>query len=458
MKIRTKLSLTFSIISSSLFIVFGVTIYLFSSYHRENEFSERILDRLKVPENFFLEKDSFSAVEFEKIKSQFLHTLSQETEEIIEIKEGEIPVFKHEYSYEHRTQFLENKSFSFRESDKQGASGIFEIHKKKYLIIVIAVDDVGLQNLSFLKYTILLLMIIGIPLVFIGSFVITKRALIPISRKIQRADTISASNLHKRLKVHNPNDEIGELAIAFNRLLDRLESSFDSQKSFISNASHEIRNPLTAILGEAEVALSKARSSEEYIESLRTVLVEAERLNSTVNNLLQLSKVTANEESLQYESVRLDTFVFQVIETYSFSNPNNQIRFNIDLSFNHEDSVIYGNVGLLKTVFVNLFDNACKFSSNDVVNIILSDDNSQLKLTVEDKGIGIAINDLDKVKGPFYRGNNTLGIKGSGIGLTLASKIIELHKGSLEIQSELNVGTKVLITLPQLYSSHIGEF
>src|SRR5690606_15674699 len=133
----------------------------------------------------------------------------------------------------------------------------------------------------------------------------------PISEKIRKANSISVSNLHERLRVFNPDDEIGQLAIAFNRLLDRLDDAFSSQKLFVANASHEIRNPLTSIMGEADLALDKERSPKEYQEALRTIQTEADRLNMLVNNLLQLSAVSYNPAELKREVMTVASLLIE---------------------------------------------------------------------------------------------------------------------------------------------------
>jgi len=450
MKISTRLSVTYSVIASAIFIAFGLTVYLFSSDYRKHDFQERLKERVVVTEKIFLEKETFSPSELEKITNQFLHTLPEETEEVLLLQDSITPLFKYSYPEDVRDKLVTIDTFNFENSDLQGSSRIFQVNGKDYLIIVTAVDQIGLQNLSFLRGIILLLGLIGIPLIFIGSFVITKKALLPISRKIDKANTISATNLHQRLKVFNPNDEIGKLAIAFNKLLDRLEASFQAQKLFIRNASHEIRNPLTAIMGEAEVAISRSRTNEEYHESLSTILVEAETLNATVTNLLQLSKVAASEESIQYEAVLFDELLLEIKEGFDFLNPENQVELNISNETENKDYSIIGNRNLLKTAIINLFDNACKFSFNKKVKVQLMNDNSQLVLSIKDVGIGIVEKDIEKILTPFYRGNNALRIKGSGIGLSLCSKIISLHKGILEVQSQIEIGTKVYVKLPLL--------
>ena len=447
MKITTKLSIIFSIIASVALVIFGVLVYLFTLNHSDKVFQELLSDRVTITEKLFLEKESFSAIELEKIKDQFLRALPEETEEVIELKNDVMPVFKYNYSDKNKQQLIVNESYSFQEGNMTGVSNIFNVNKKSYLIIVTAVDVVGIQNLVFLRVRIIILILIVLPLLFIISFVVTKRALRPLTNKIHHANAISASNLYERLQIINPNDEIGELAIAFNKLLDRLEASFKSQKSFISNASNEIRNPLTAIMGEAEITGAKLRSTEEYAESLKTILQEAERLSLTVNNLLELSKVRATEEDIKFEILQFDDFLEEIKTSFDFFSPENKVSISIAKT----QSGIYSvsiNKNLMKTALFNLLDNACKFSSNKPVDIKLVKVGNWLSLTIEDNGLGISEKDLLQIKEPFYRGENTLHINGSGIGLALCEKIIMLNNGTLTIDSVLNNGTKVIVMLP----------
>ena len=447
MKITTKLSIIFSIIASVALVIFGALVYLFTLNHSDKVFQELLSDRVTITEKLFLEKETFSDNELEKIKGQFLRALPEETEEVIELKNGLVPVFKYKYSDKNKQQLIVNESYSFQEGNMTGVSNIFNVNKKRYLIIVTAVDVVGIQNLVFLRLRIFILILIAIPLLFITSFVVAKRALQPLTEKIHHANAISASNLYERLQIINPNDEIGELAIAFNKLLDRLEASFKTQKSFISNASHEIRNPLTAIMGEAEITGAKLRSKEEYAESLKTILQEAERLNLTVNNLLELSKVRATKEDIKLEILKFDDFLKEIKISFDFVSPENKVSVSIAKIHNEIYSVAI-NKNLMKTALFNLLDNACKFSSNKPVNINLVKVGDWLSLTIEDNGLGISEKDLLQVKEPFYRGENTLQINGSGIGLALCEKIITLNNGTLAIDSVLNNGTKVIVMLP----------
>jgi signal transduction histidine kinase len=448
MRISSRLSLLFLSIASAVFIVFAITIYLLSSNHRKHEFQERLEERLFITEQIFLEKESYTTTELQRITDQFLHTLTEETEEVVHIQADSTSAYKYDYPPEVQQKIMLEDSLFFEDGDYQGVSRIFHVKGENYIVIVTAVDRVGLQNLSYLKNIIILLLLIGIPVISVGSFAITKQAFLPLSKKIDRANTLSASNLHERLLVYNPNDEIGKLAVAFNKLLDRLEASFEAQKSFISNASHEIRNPLTAILGEAEVALSKSRTSEEYVQSLTTVMAEGEKLNATVTNLLQLSKIEANEESIKHTSIQFDEFLNEVKQVFDFIEPKNKVVLNISKAAGTSNYAIVGNKNLLKTALINLLDNACKFSENKNVDVTLTQVNNQVQLCIKDKGIGIAQSDLEKILNPFYRGKNAIAIKGSGIGLSLTSKIISLHRGTLEIESQIDLGTVILVKLP----------
>lgn len=449
MKISTKIAIVFSLISSTILIVFGLSVYFYSKSHIETSFFERLNKRVVITENYFLEKDSFTPTEFDKIKAQFSNTLNEENEEIIQIKTSIDAVFKYDYPEGVKKKMLSSNTLTFTYGNRQGESKLFKVEDNSYLVIVTASNYTGQKDLTFLMNGILFFVLLGIPILFILFFLITKETLRPITRKIEQANEISATNLHQRLEVVNPKDEIGLTAIAFNRMLDRLEKSFESQTSFISNASHEIRNPLTAIMGEAEIASSQKRTDEEYQASFSIILTESERLNSTLTNLLQLSNVSVNESAIKMETIQLNSFLYELKENFSFVNPNHKIALELPLTNVTVDYKIVGNKGLLKTAILNVFDNACKYSDNNIVTVELKKKNGFVKLTVIDKGIGIPVMDLPNIGTPFKRASNSFSVKGSGIGLALTKKIVTLHQGLIELESIENEGTKVGFSFPE---------
>ena len=288
---------------------------------------------------------------------------------------------------------------------------------------------------------------ISILLLYLVSRFSARYILQPLSRKIQKARRISATNLHLRLNVYNEKDEMGQLAITFNDMLDRLEASFEMQKNFISNASHEIRNPLTAIIGETEVCLEKRRSPEAYIESLHSISREADRLDALVSNLLSLAKTGFDETELGREEIRLDEVLLEARNNVKITYPENQLRIDFSaLPENPRWISFEGNPNLLRIALTNLMENACKFSGNQEVLVKLSAQENHPQLSIEDKGVGIPELEMEKVFQPFYRARNARSFKGFGIGLSLTDKIIKLHKGEMKIYSEEGKGTRIEIS------------
>jgi len=432
-------------IVSAIFLVFSLVIYKFSSEHRQNVFKERLKQRVLITEKLFLEKDSFSPKELETITDQFLHTLPEETEAVINFDDETILIYQEKYGTDLWKKISSEETVYFNLKKTAGMSRIFKIKGHNYLVVVTALDNIGLENLAFLKTLLILLALIGIPVISASSFIMNYRAFLPLSEKIEKANTISATNFNQRLMVYDSGDEIDQLAIAFNNLLDRLEASFNSQKSFIRNASHEIKNPLTAIMGEAEITVSKTRTSDQYIESLNIVLAQAERLNITLNNLLQLSNISSNEGEFKLVKINIQDLLFKIKSDYNFVNPENKIVIPV---IKLDDKTVFGNEQLLKSPITNLIDNACKFSANQEVLINFSVLKPMLNLYISDNGIGISEEDKELILSPFYRGKNALKIKGSGVGLALASKIISIHKGTLQIDSKLDTGTNITVSFP----------
>lgn len=444
MKISTRLSFYFSALTSLVLIIVGVVIVWLASTHRESVFNERLNNRLNTTENIFLEQERFTDLEIERIKNQFSVTLPNEEENVVAFTPNNISQALKRYPEEAWKEALPNQPHFFYFANKQGVSKIIKAEDRTYLVLVMATDTTGLANLAYLKSRLVLMMILVLPFIFLSSIYLTKTALKPLQDKINHANAIGATNLYQRLQVYNPNDEIGQMAVAFNKMLDRIEHSMETQKAFIANASHEIRNPLTAIIGEADVALTKSRSKEEYVETLQQIVIEAENLNGTVSNLLQLSKISTNPSQVQFIVLELNAFIKEAFQSFNVVNPNNKIQ--IELPKKTVFSSINSN--LFKTVLYNLWDNAIKFSGNDVVVTRLTIVDSRAEVSITDAGIGIATEELAKIANPFFRGSNTIKIKGSGIGLALTSKILVLHQSSLQVQSEPGQGTRVWFSLP----------
>jgi signal transduction histidine kinase len=231
--------------------------------------------------------------------------------------------------------------------------------------------------------------------------------------------------------------------------LNRIEIAFETNKNFISNASHEFGTPLTAIIGEADVALLKDRTPEEYKEALQKILKQSERLNKISQSLLFLAQIGYKENKLNFSILRTDELILQANEIMNQLIPNNNIKIDFDLlPENHKKLKIMGNKELLMLAFTNIITNACKYSSNRPVSISLASTNNEIVMLCKDQGIGIPESELPFIYDPFFRASNAAAYDGYGIGLPLTLNIIKIHKGELSITSVLHKGVTVQVKLP----------
>ncbi|MBY0424140.1 MAG: HAMP domain-containing histidine kinase, partial [Cytophagales bacterium] len=231
--------------------------------------------------------------------------------------------------------------------------------------------------------------------------------------------------------------------------LKRLEDSFRMQRSFVSHASHEFRTPLTTMKGHIEVNLSQKRTSAEYENILHSQLEEINKMIKLSNGLLELAQANADISSMNQKPVRVDEILYEIRDEILERSPDHSIdiRF-LELPEEEQKLSVMGVDQLLKSCFKNIIDNGCKYSQDHAVVITVDFTSRYLEIIISDNGIGISWEDQQHILDPFYRANNSRSIPGHGIGLALASKIAELHKGRIFVDSELNKGTKIIVYLP----------
>ncbi|MCS6974381.1 MAG: HAMP domain-containing histidine kinase [Cyclobacteriaceae bacterium] len=448
MKLRHKLALTFGLLTLTILTAFGLTVYYFESEHRKSEFFNRLRSRVEITEKMVLEKNSFTPEAYEKIREQFLNKLPEETEEVVPMTSG----WHRQLNVSCPDDFLqklevEEEAF-FSERNRQGAGRVFHLEGGNYVVIITATDQSGLELLSNLKRLLITALGIAGLLTFFASYVFSKAILRPVSDTIREANAISASNLNYRLPVSDKDDELGQLALAFNGMLERIEQTFQAQRRFVSDASHEIRNPLTSILGEAELALEKERTASEYRQALSQIYQEADRLNRLVNSLLQLSAITGSSVDLRKERLPVSELIHEAIGIYSRQHPEFQFSFHAEHS-----AFVQVNRNLMVNALLNLLDNAWKFSGGSEVRIssgIAPEDKQMVRIGISDSGLGIPEQDMQRIRQPFFRSENVRQIPGTGIGIPLTMRIVELHGGNLIIESVLHKGTTASILLPAI--------
>ena len=443
-------------LTGSFMSVVFVVIYLFSKGYTDSEFFDRLTERANIVAQIRLEQDELSTQLYEEIRKKHVQILPKEKEAIYRIQDFEQPSFPFDSLYsglpsEFFDRLFRQKISYLKQGDTYNAAIIYADNEGDFVVVSSAHNVFGEAKMNNLRAILIIALLSSlVALFFIGSYYAGK-VLKPISDITHQVREITGRNLHLRLITENDKDELAELSHTFNDLLDRLETTFDLQGSFINNASHELKNPLAAILGETEYILNKNRSIEEYQASIRDIEKEAERLDLLINNLLELAQAGQESQGLLIDTIRVDELMFMIKDKLDKIIPLNKIR--LDLRHLPDDPsalIVHGNLSLLSVAFINLLDNACKFSDNQEVVVELHTSPKQVTIIISDQGIGIPQNEQSKVFEPLFRAENARGIKGFGVGLSLAQKIIKIHQGTLSIQSRVAQGTSILIKLDNM--------
>lgn len=325
----------------------------------------------------------------------------------------------------------------------------FRSHNKDYIAIASAKNHYVVYYLGYLKRTLFTCMILALFFSMIFSFYLSKTLFRPILKITGKVKEISSENLHLRLESQPGNIELNELIETFNDMLNRIETSFETQNHLIGNVSHELRTPLTSIMGEADVALSQRRSEEHYQETLQIILDEAEKLDKKIKALLMIAQTGFDGKIQKMDKVRMDQLLWDVIETATRINSKNNVYMDISmLPENPKKLKVQGNEQLLHLAMANIINNACKYSNFQQVKVSLGASDNNVYIIIKDKGIGIPDSEMDKIYDPFFRASNTKNYEGYGIGLPLARNIVRIHNGEMIVNSKINVGTTVQIRFP----------
>lgn len=340
---------------------------------------------------------------------------------------------------------------NYKQDSFEVLGALFTVQYSSFVVIAAATDAEGHLRLSELRNILITVCLITLLAFFAAGWLFAGRALKPISDVVDKVEDISITSLNLRVPEGNGTDEIGRLAQTFNKMLERLETSFAMQKNFIANASHELRTPLTSINGQIEVLMMRERSSDEYKSALASVLEDIRTLINLSNRLLLIARTSAEGPSSYSKKIRIDEILWQAKEEIKRFNEGYHINIILDNSLTDSDQMIVsGDESLLKVAVTNIIENGCKYSHDKRIDIKFGCNNKMVEITFEDNGIGIEKKDLQKVFEPFYRGSNAISSPGSGIGLSLVNQIIKNHNGTVRISSHIGKGTKVIISLPAI--------
>ena len=280
------------------------------------------------------------------------------------------------------------------------------------------------------------------------SYILAGRILKPVSAIIRQSREISEKSLDKRIPLGKNRDELYDLSVALNRMFDRIQHSFNRQKEFVGNASHELKSPITLLMLAQEDMLMTGDLSPEQEKTLIKQLETSRRMSHLVKNLLDLSRME-QQETLSSDRVVLGDLIHRVLDDYSDVIAEKQVRLSIRLD---ESCLIQGDHEKLFRLFVNLIDNAIRYNLpvQGMIEINMEKVKDQVRITIINSGAQIPEQDIPHLFEQFYRveKSRSQALGGSGLGLAIAKKIVTLHNGTIDITNTQNQMIQTTLVLP----------
>lgn len=338
------------------------------------------------------------------------------------------------------------------EAGYRGFAQRFSAKGKSYTLIILQSLHPQKEMLEEAGSVFAWLIPIAVLLASVGGYFLARKSLAPVVAMSSQAGRIGAANLHERLAVQNEKDELGHLARSFNGLLDRLADSFERQRRFMADASHELRTPVAILRGESEVALSQeARSAEDYRESLGVLHHEAERLTRIVEDLFTLTRADAGQYPLQKSHFYLEELIAECVHSARTLAQAKKISLTFEGA---PESPVHADESLLRRMLLNLLDNAIKYTSEfGRVTVACLRNGKEYHVSISDTGRGIPAELWPRIFERFFRVDKARSRSasdggGAGLGLAISRWIAEAHQGRLELTRSDSTGTSFTAYLP----------
>lgn len=442
MKIATRTALNYAILTAGILFVFAYVLYFVSEKNREDEFNDRLGYKITWRSEFIFDA---------KIDDSKIRELHERNKKLL--NEADISVYdankkliftdiqpssKNQYYLDQLIKTKKNR-ITWQRKDRQYMAFKYEFNNENFYIIGSATDVTGKAHIEEFKKDVIIIYIISIAIIFIIGFLFSYYTLKPLKDIILQIRDISEHNLNKRLVVPKAKDEIYELTETFNSTFNRLEKSFNNHKQFVTTISHEFRTPLSTLIAELELAKELNITLDDYKVSIDNALQDANQASQLSSALLDFARASYDISQISFADLRLDEVLADA--KVALLQKNSEYRIGIHYMDNLADKDesnydFHGNPYLLQIAFLNLMENACKYSSDKNCLVEIEVQNKNLEIRFIDHGIGISEADQFKIFDLFYRGNNKNYDKGNGIGLSIVKRIIEMHQGNLSLQSE----------------------
>ncbi|MDX9901006.1 MAG: ATP-binding protein [Aliarcobacter sp.] len=450
LSIKKKLLIYSFLIQAIILTIFSVSLYKALEISTLDKLQATLKVIILDITDDLLEKDKITNAILDEEKEYnfeplYIRILDDNTHEMLIQTQNFPNNIEHDNNYLNK---LKPSIITFEEQNDFLISRIkIDFHGEKNIIIeILTTKEILTSTLENILYILsFILPIILILAVIAGNFLIYK-SFSPIENILFELKQINANDLSARLKTTKNEDEINQLINEVNNLLSRLESSFERISQFSSDASHELKTPLTIIRGEIEVTLRKERTTDEYKNALNNSLNELTLIEQTINDLLFLAK---NEKDLILD--KQENFYFDELIDESINEIKSFAKLHqVEINFVLEDSIEFkGFPNLLKIALKNALKNAIQFSHKNSQVIVKSYINDGIfNISIQDFGIGIPLNEQEKIFEKFYRTDKSRNKNsgGTGLGMSILKKIIDIHKGIIKIKSKENIGTTIILS------------
>jgi len=453
MQIRSRLTYQFTYLVSAILFVSYFVIYVFSQQNYKDKFYSRLRQKANTAAELL--------VNVNQVDSKLLGIINRANRDILYRENIMAYDTCHERIYRSNDtinfhidvdrvkEVFKKKEVRFELNELEVLGTVFVTPEGQIVVFAGAEDQYSAENAKDLKNILIALFLLFVFIVVISGWFFAGRAIKPISEVIKQVDQLSPKSLEQRLKTSDSEDEIGKMVLTINRLLERIENAFKLQKTFIANVSHELKNPLTKISSQLEVSLLNERKIDDYKQTIASVLEDTQDLAAITESLLELNKISISDYQASFSILRIDEIMW---ESRSLTQKlNSAYKVIIDTQFmpdNEELLQIKGDEKLILTALKNLIENGCKFSTNKQAHVSLQIIEQMIEVKIKNEGKGIPEADIPYIFQPFFRAENTAASKGYGIGLSLVERIVNLHQGSISVQSEQNGWTEFTVKFP----------
>lgn len=361
-----------------------------------------------------------------------------------------------------QTSALRSEAIRYRVQERPGLGSVLvrdELVRYPGVALIVEVgESLAIYDETLQRVRVLLAIVVVLAMAFVlaGSFAVASSALDPIARLSAAMGEIRSDRLSRRLGWTERADELGRLAQSFDAMLDRLEEGFARERQFISDASHELKTPLTVINANAQMLERWAdRDPAVRAESLRAIREQSASLAAMVNGMLLLAKAESGDD-LPREPLALDGVVADAVRT---ARPRADER-GLALTFAPTDAggengpVVRGDANLLRQLFTNLLDNAIKFTETGSIDVSIACVAGEALVSVADTGIGIDDEAIERVFDRFFRADasRNRAIAGTGLGLAIVRSIVRVHDGRVSVGRGARGGSVFVVALPTLTS------